>query len=115
VAPAPIPPRRLRIRTVPTSATLFLDGRTVANPYDGRLPDGSSHALIARADGFHDTTQQIELSADRELLLRLEPNSPQRATSSHDHHSRSETRASRRRAAQRSRPHGAGFVTESPY
>lgn len=106
--PAPVL-RRLRIRTVPSSATLSLDGRTVANPYDGRLPDGSSHTATAQAADFRERTQRIELHEDRELTLRLEPTAPasrDSATPEPRHHEPRRPRA---------RPRGAGFVTESPY
>ncbi len=86
--PASSPPsrpilRRLRIRTVPSSATLLLDGRIVANPFDGRLPDGASLALVAQTTGFHDASQHIDLSEDRELILRLEPQEQHRSRRRH--------------------------------
>ncbi|UJR80293.1 hypothetical protein [Sandaracinus amylolyticus] len=123
--PPPPPMRRLRVRTDPERATLLLDGQPVNNPFDGRLPEGSSHTLVARAEGRVDATESVELSADRTLTLRLErtPPPPRVATP------RPRTTASRPPRATASRPRpattvrprasssrsGSGFVTESPY
>jgi hypothetical protein len=142
-APRVTPPpgtRWLRVRTTPPHATLLLDGANVSNPFTGELPLGSTHTLVASAEGYRTATVTIALTRDQNVVMQLErvppPSSapagtafgglaanqrmdrpPTEATSS--------ARSSRERAPRIATPRGrssggmrargAGFVTENPY
>ena len=126
------------IRTVPASAALTVDGARVPNPYDGRLPEGTSHTVVASAPDHVSRTETLAIGRrDHETTLRLErvPAPPpvaapprvaaQPATQPAARPTTTARRTpERRRAAASIRPRtgssssgssGSGFVTESPY
>jgi len=103
--PAPAPAPRvamLRARTIPPTASLFVDHHPVANPYTAQLQMGRRYLLEGKRAGFRDGRIAITLRRNEDLVVRLReiPTPGVR-------------RAQQRRAAGRSR--GAGFVTQNPY
>jgi serine/threonine-protein kinase len=74
-ASAPLPARvQIEIRTSPETATLKLDGETVANPFVGPQPrDGKQRVVSAELAGHTAARQAITFDRDRSLVLTLAP------------------------------------------
>src|SRR5690606_36560751 len=74
-APPPPPPTtaRLRVRTVPPTAALTVDGRRVANPYEAELPLGARVRIEAEAEGHRDASRTLRLTGLEEITLTLAP------------------------------------------
>ncbi|MCC7537315.1 MAG: PEGA domain-containing protein, partial [Deltaproteobacteria bacterium] len=69
---APDPPMtRVRLSTSPPGGTLTLDGVTVVNPYEARVPrDGRSHEIGASLEGYEPATRSVTFDRE-ELSVRL--------------------------------------------
>jgi hypothetical protein len=64
---------RISLRTVPALAELTLDGVTLDNPFAGELARTTMRRLVvARAHGYHQTSQWVVFDHDQELTLTLE-------------------------------------------
>lgn len=127
--PPPPTTAALVVRTTPPSATLTLDGETVANPYDGQVEIGSSHRLVAELDGYRAARQSVRVNRDRELTLTLRRAPQQTASTGRRSGRRGRRGASSGRSRRgrgrrgggrsgggRSGGRGGGtFVSESPY
>ena len=62
------------IATEPADAQLWLDGRPIANPFDGELPRGDEErALQARKDGYREVTRSMAFEFAQNVRLTLEP------------------------------------------
>jgi hypothetical protein len=78
------PEARIVIRTVPRSATLHIDGKRVANPYETTVAASEEpHRIRAQAPGYGQKTRTVRFDQDRTATLRLQkaqrrPRQPQR-------------------------------------
>jgi len=111
----------LRISTSPTGADIKLDGDTVPNPFDAWVPRAGSHSVTVSAEGFVERTWNVNFDDDRTLALALKreaakrpaPRAAVRVAPSSSKPAKAPT--PRRETSPRSRPRGAGFVTDNPY
>lgn len=124
-APEPAAPTtvHIRVRTSPTSATLRLDGKPIANPYDADVPPSGEHVLEATARGHRKLSRKVRFDADRNLQFNLE-----KRTAAAPKTSAASAPKPRARTPLQVRPKsvpkpaeksksskGAGFVSEDPY
>lgn len=64
---------RVQISTLPPDAELFLDDEPISNPFDGELEkDKKSHQLVAKREGFIDSTRKLVLTAGQRVFLQLQ-------------------------------------------
>ncbi|MET0390614.1 MAG: hypothetical protein ABW321_31875, partial [Polyangiales bacterium] len=102
-APAPAAPAPLlAVRALPEGARLWLDGQSMANPFDVRLPRGSKHKIEARSEGYEASAQTVRIESDAKLTITLRRVLPPPAP-----HVEVKPLGSQAR--------GAGFVTTNPY
>jgi serine/threonine-protein kinase len=73
-SPAPVAQGTLRVRAMPASASLFLDGQPLSsNPYVGTLPlNGAEREIKAQAPDHKTTTRRFVMKSDLEMTLDLE-------------------------------------------
>ena len=75
-APQALPARadtvRIQLKTVPTSATLLLDGTPVANPFDVVVEKSGKHRVQAQAAGYRESDFTLNFDRPRDLSLRLQ-------------------------------------------
>ncbi|HMI90808.1 MAG TPA: hypothetical protein VK509_05560 [Polyangiales bacterium] len=63
---------RIQLKTVPTSATLLIDGTPVANPFDVAVAKSGKHRVQAEAPGYRETDFTLNFDRPRDLSLRLQ-------------------------------------------
>ena len=93
------------VRSLPERSKLWLDGQRMANPFDVRLPRGTTHKIDARSDGYEPMSQTVRVESDARLTITL-----RRATPAPD--AAAAPPADKPLAT---RTPGAGFVTKNPY
>lgn len=108
-APAGIEMVHVRVETDPPDATLLLDGKPIANPFDTDVPRSGEHRVEARAPGHVSRALTVDFASDRRLELKLKRR-PARAA----RRARPAPRKPRAHPAP-SKSTGAGFVSEDPY
>jgi hypothetical protein len=91
------------VRSLPERSKLWLDGQRMANPFDVRLPRGTTHKIDARSDGYEPMSQTVRVESDARLTITL-----RRAAPAPD----AAPPADKPLAT---RTPGAGFVTKNPY
>lgn len=107
------------ITVQPAEASLLLNGEEVSNPYQGQFEQGSSHALLAKADGYVDRELKLRFDKPRDVNVKLKAKAlaqtkpraakrPARAVRP----ARAETRRPAKKATAEK---GAGFITDNPY
>jgi serine/threonine-protein kinase len=70
----------LKITARPESATIYLDGTPLTNPYVGRVPaDGDMHLIRVSAPGSHDQERVVAFDRDKALEFELAPRAQQTA------------------------------------
>jgi hypothetical protein len=130
---------RIQLKTVPTSATLLIDGNPVANPFDQVVAESGKHRVQASAQGYRESDFTLSFDRPRDLALRLQkvrgvrkPAVRRAVSRASATPARAPTTASREPAKLVVRPipdeppakpapvapkpaKGAGFVSESPY
>ncbi|HEX2568115.1 MAG TPA: serine/threonine-protein kinase [Polyangia bacterium] len=75
--PGPPTAIRLRVRTIPATAQLLLDGAELANPFTGTFDRGDTrHLLVARSHEHRDQSTWVIFDHDQELTLVLQPLPP---------------------------------------
>jgi hypothetical protein len=141
VAPAAAPAEpatvRIQLQTTPETATLLIDGATVGNPYDQRLPKSGKHRVRVQAPGYRESDITLNFDRDRDLSVRLQKLRGRAARRSAPASSVAaprpaapaappppvlsikpaapEKHAPAKAAPAKTPPKGAGFVSESPY
>ncbi len=123
--PAQPPKVRIRVKTVPTTAELTLDGSSVPNPFDQLLPKNGDHLFVAKASGYSKKYRRVAFDRDREVSLKLAPKKKKRRAK---RRAATKTVAKRRSAKKASVPTSKpsrsssragssrkGFVSENPY
>ena len=114
---AEVPGARVRLSTSPPSASLVLDERPIANPFDGPVARGA-HRLRASAPGYEVEERSLSVEADLVMELALRPAmptpAPTQARSDGDDASRSPTRGSRKPNVN-TRPAALGIDEKDPY
>lgn len=98
----------VRISTTPSGAELKLDGERVPNPFDAWVNRGGSHNVVADADGYTQREWSIAFDQDQTLSLVLKREEAKRPA-------RRVRRPAPRPTTSKTRPRGAGFVTDNPY
>lgn len=81
VPPADTAQQRVRaplviVRALPEHSKLWLDGQRMANPFDVRLPRGSTHTIDARSRGYESMTQTVRIDSDAKLTITLRRATP---------------------------------------
>ncbi len=108
--PSPTTPKtvHVRISTTPSGAELKLDGERVPNPFDAWVTAGGAHKVVADASGYTQREWSITFDQDQTLSLVLKREEAKRPV-------RRTRRPAARAPQSKSRPRGAGFVTDNPY
>jgi nicotinate-nucleotide--dimethylbenzimidazole phosphoribosyltransferase len=130
---------RIQLKTVPTSATLLIDGTKVANPFDAMLEKSGNHRIQAEAPGYRESDFTLNFDRPRDLSLRLQKvrpvrkparraaatraPAPARAPAPSREAAKFSVRPAAEPPAEPAKPapaapkpaKGAGFVSESPY
>jgi hypothetical protein len=58
------------VSVTPSDATLTLDGAQVINPLDRQITEGT-HTVAASREGYEPDSQEVDLSRDRQVSIRL--------------------------------------------
>ncbi len=66
----------VNIRVSPATAKVFLDGAELRNPYQGEMPAGGEHRLVARAAGHQDSVQTLRFDQTVDVDTTLVPVAP---------------------------------------
>jgi len=93
------------VRALPERSKLWLDGQRMANPFDVRLPRGSTHTIDARSEGYEPMSQTMRVESDAKLTITLRRVTPAPETAA----------APRTDKPLATRTEAAGFVTKNPY
>jgi len=125
---------RIQLKTVPASATLLIDGTSVANPFDVVVEKSGKHRVQAQAPGYRESDFTLNFDRPRDLSLRLQKvrvvrkqaarrAAPARAPAASREPAKFSVRPAPDPTPEPSKPapvapkpaKGAGFVSESPY
>jgi hypothetical protein len=116
---------RIRVKTIPATAELTLDGSSVPNPFDQLLPKNGEHLFVAEASGYLKKYRRVAFDRNKELSMQLAPikrkSRASRGTATKTASRRkSAKKASRRtskprRAASRAKSSRKSFISENPY
>lgn len=103
---------QLRLKTTPPDATVTIDGKPIANPFEGQMEEGGEHLFVARAPGYQTERLRVRFDSDRRVQMDLSPIEKEKKVRRRPARAAAPKKEASRPAA-REKP--ATFVTDNPY